>query len=73
MGTRMSLFGRACCNRTKGDSFQLTEERFRLNIGKFFTVRIVRPWHRLPRGTAADPSLPVSKARLDTGAWSNLG
>ena len=34
-------------------------------------MRVVRPWHRLPREAVAAPSLAVFKARLD-GAWSNL-
>jgi len=34
-------------------------------------VRVVRPWHRLPREVVAVPSLAVFKARLD-GALSNL-
>jgi len=37
----------------------------------FFTVRVVRPWHRLPREAVAAPSLAVFRARLD-GALSNL-
>jgi len=39
---------------------------------KFFTLRVVRPWPRVPREAAAIPSLAVFKARLD-GALSNLG
>jgi len=38
---------------------------------KFFTMRVVRPWHRLPREAVAAPSLAAFKARLD-GALSNL-
>jgi len=34
-------------------------------------MRLVRPWHRLPREAVAAPSLEVFKARLD-GALSNL-
>jgi len=34
-------------------------------------MRVVRPWHRLPREAGAVPSLAVFKARLD-GALSNL-
>jgi len=38
---------------------------------KFFTLRVMRPWPRLPRAAAAAPSLAVFKARLD-GALSTL-
>ena len=38
---------------------------------KFFTMRVVRHWHRLPREVVDAPSLEVFKARLD-GALSNL-
>ncbi|KFP60177.1 hypothetical protein N322_02018, partial [Cariama cristata] len=51
---------------------KLEEERFRLDISKkFFTVRVVRHWNRLPREAVDAPSLEVFKARLD-GALSNL-
>ena len=56
----------------RGNSFKLKEDRFRLDIWKkFFTVRLVRHWKRLPREVVNDPSLEVFKARLD-GALSNL-
>ena len=39
---------------------------------KFFPVRVLRPWHRLPREAVAAPgSLEVFKARLD-GALGNV-
>jgi len=38
---------------------------------KFFAMRVVRHWPRLPREAVAAPSLEVFKARLD-GALSNL-
>ncbi|KFO66184.1 hypothetical protein N302_04451, partial [Corvus brachyrhynchos] len=42
------------------NGFILKEGRFRLDIRyKFFTVRVVRRWHRLPREAADDPSLGV--------------
>jgi len=48
------------------------EGRLRLDTRqKFFTVRVVRSWHRSPREAVAAPSLPVLKARL-AGTWSNL-
>ncbi|KFR16293.1 hypothetical protein N306_01991, partial [Opisthocomus hoazin] len=51
---------------------KLKEGRFRLdNRKKFFTMRVVRHWHRLLREAVAAPSLAVFKARLD-GALSSL-
>ncbi|KFR05942.1 hypothetical protein N306_14215, partial [Opisthocomus hoazin] len=51
---------------------KLKEGRFRLDIRKkFFTMRVVKHWHMLPREAVAAPSLEVFKARLD-GALSNL-
>ena len=38
---------------------------------KFFTVRAVRHWNRLPREDVDAPTLEAFKARLD-GALSNL-
>ncbi|KFR14854.1 hypothetical protein N306_07553, partial [Opisthocomus hoazin] len=51
---------------------KLKEGRFRLDIRKkFFTMRVVKHWHRLSREFVDAPSLKVFKARLD-GALSNL-
>ena len=38
---------------------------------KFFTVRVVKHWHRLPREVVDAPSLETFKVRLD-GALSHL-
>jgi len=50
----------------------LSESKYRLDTRKkFFTMRVVRHWHRLPREVLDVPSLQTFKARLD-GALSNL-
>ncbi|KAK4807079.1 hypothetical protein QYF61_018420 [Mycteria americana] len=59
------LFTRAYSDRTR-------EGRFRLDIRKkFFTMRVVKQWNRLPREVVDAPSLETFKVRLDR-ALSNL-
>ncbi|KFQ73053.1 hypothetical protein N337_07120, partial [Phoenicopterus ruber ruber] len=54
------------------NGFKLKEGRFRLDIRrKFFMMRVVKHWPRLPREVVDVPSLETFKARLD-GALSNL-
>ena len=56
----------------RGNGFKLEEGRFRLDIRKkFFTVRVVRHWNRLPSEVVDAPSVEAFKARLH-GALSNL-
>ncbi|KFQ99244.1 hypothetical protein Y956_03773, partial [Nipponia nippon] len=54
------------------NGFKLKEGRFRLDRRKkFFTMRVVKHWNRLPREVGDAPSLETFKARLDR-ALSNL-
>jgi len=61
-----------CSDKTRGNDFKLKEGRFRLDRRKkFFIMRVLRQWPRLPRHAVDALSLAVFKARLD-GTLSNL-
>jgi len=67
-----NLFSRAYCDRTRSNGFKVREGRFRLAIRKkFFTIRVVKYWNRLPGEVVKALSLEIFKAWLD-GTLSNL-
>jgi len=67
-----NIFSRAFCDRTRGNGFKLREGRFHPDIRKkFFTMKVVKHWHRLPREVVEASNLETLKGRLD-GALSNL-
>jgi len=67
-----NIFSRACCDRTRDNSFKLREGRYRLYMRKkFFTMKMVKHRHRLSREAVDAPFLETLKARLDR-ALSNL-
>jgi len=56
------------CKPVKHTTDQHAEHKMHIH---FFTMKVVKHWHRLPREAVAAPSLEVFKARLD-GALGNL-
>jgi len=66
------LFSKACSDRTRGNGFKLRKCRFRQDLRKkFFIMRVVKHWHRYPRGVVDALSLEKFTIRLD-GALSNM-
>jgi len=59
-------------DRIRGNGHKLKHRRIFLNISKhFFTVRVTKHWHRLPREMVASPFLVIFKSHLDMflGNW----
>lgn len=50
-----AFFTKACSDRTKGKGFKLKEGTLGLDMKKFFAVRVVGHWNRLPRELVGYP------------------
>lgn len=70
---REGLLTRAWDDRTRGNTFELKEGRFRLDIKKkFFIVRMVKHRNRFPRGDVDAPSLEGFKPMAGGLGLDNL-
>ena len=66
------LFIQSDSNRMRGNRFKIREGRFRIDDRKkFFSQRVVRHWHKLPREAVDVSSLELFRIRLD-GVLGNL-
>ena len=60
------LFPVVPSDRTRGNGHKLKQGKFQLNMRKnFFPLRVMEPWHRLPREAVDSPFLEIFKTRLD--------
>jgi len=63
------LYTSVCSDSTRGNGCKLKEGRFGLDIRKkFFTMRVLKHWNRLPLESVAAPSLEVFKGQV---GWSS--
>lgn len=62
------LLSRACCNTRRGSGLKLKEMRFRLDRRKkFFTMMVLKQWHKLPGEVVS--ALPLENSK---SGWMEL-